>query len=233
METRMEKFAQLREMIKKEIELDQEINQANQVINSYMAKLNVIDATFFNNVKSDFEQEFSWEKVYLDKNPDEQPYPSDFKYDLQQLLEQVVSTTNLSAQVNLKNDQDAGDIMHNILIAETLLNKPTYQKYQTILESILAEKITYHRLSDKIQEENSDFKINSTNIEFSTIAHMRKNDNRSTAEMLKESSILLEEKHNNVLVTYRKIKLHYKMLLLTILLLVILLGACLALIFVL
>lgn len=233
METRMEKFAQLREMIKKEIELDQEINQANQVINSYMAKLNVIGATFFNNVKSDFEQEFSWEKVYLDKNPDEQPYPSDFKYDLQQLLEQVVSTTNLSAQVNLKNDQDAGDIMHNILIAETLLNKPTYQKYQTILESILAEKITYHRLSDKIQEENSDFKINSTNIEFSTIAHMRKNDNRSTAEMLKESSILLEEKHNNVLVTYRKIKLHYKMLLLTILLLVILLGACLALIFVL
>ncbi|MBH8622843.1 MULTISPECIES: hypothetical protein [Spiroplasma] len=233
METRMEKFAQLREMIKKEIELDQEINQANQVINSYMAKLNVIDATFFNNVKSDFEQEFSWEKVYLDKNPDEQPYPSDFKYDLQQLLEQVVSTTNLSAQVNLKNDQDAGDIMHNILIAETLLNKPTYQKYQTILESILAEKITYHRLSDKIQKENSDFKINSTNIEFSTIAHMRKNDNRSTAEMLKESSILLEEKHNNVLVTYRKIKLHYKMLLLTILLLVILLGACLALIFVL
>ncbi|MBW3058255.1 hypothetical protein D6D54_03625 [Spiroplasma poulsonii] len=233
METRMEKFAQLREMIKKEIELDQEINQANQVINSYMAKLNVIDATFFNNVKSDFEQEFSWEKVYLDKNPDEQPYASDFKYNLQQLLEQVVSTTNLSAQVNLKNDQDAGDIMHNILIAETLLNKPTYQKYQTILESILAEKITYHRLSDKIQEENSDFKINSTNIEFSTIAHMRKNDNRSTAEMLKESSILLEEKHNNVLVTYRKIKLHYKMLLLTILLLVILLGACLALIFVL
>ncbi|WP_338965471.1 MULTISPECIES: hypothetical protein [unclassified Spiroplasma] len=233
METRMEKFAQLREMIKKEIELDQEINQANQVINSYMAKLNVIDATFFNNVKSDFEQEFSWEKVYLDKNPDEQPYPSDFKYDLQQLLEQVVSTTNISAQVNLKNDQDAGDIMHNILIAETLLNKPTYQKYQTILESILAEKITYHRLSDKIQEENSDFKINSTNIEFSTIAHMRKNDNRSTAEMLKESSILLEEKHNNVLVTYRKIKLNYKMLLLTILLLVILLGACLALIFVL
>lgn len=204
METRMEKFAQLREMIKKEIELDQEINQTNQVINSYMAKLNVIDATFFNNVKSDFEQEFSWEKVYLDKNPDEQPYPSDFKYDLQQLLEQVVSTTNLSAQVNLKNDQDAGDIMHNILIVETLLNKPTYQKYQTILESILVEKNTYHRLSDKIQEENSDFKINSTNIEFSTIAHMRKNDNRSTAEMLKESSILLEEKHNNVLVTYRK-----------------------------
>ncbi|AOX43633.1 hypothetical protein S100390_v1c02900 [Spiroplasma sp. NBRC 100390] len=233
METRMEKFAQLREMIKKEIELDQEINQANQVINSYMAKLNVIDATLFNNVKSDFEQEFSWEKVYLDKNPDEQPYPSDFKYDLQQLLEQVVSTTNLTAQVNPKNEQDAGDVMHNILIAETLLNKPTYQKYQTILESILAEKITYHRLSDKIQEENSNFKINSTNIEFSTIAHMRKNDNRSTAEMLKESSILLEEKHNNVLVTYRKVKLHYKMLLLTMLLLVVLLGVCLALIFVL
>ncbi|WP_424526904.1 hypothetical protein [Spiroplasma endosymbiont of Glossina fuscipes fuscipes] len=233
METRMEKFAQLREMIKKEIELDQEINQANQVINSYMAKLNVIDATLFNNVKSDFEQEFSWEKVYLDKNPDEQPYPSDFKYDLQQLLEQVVNTTNLTAQVNPKNEQNAGDVMHNILIAETLLNKPTYQKYQTILESILAEKITYHRLSDKIQEENSNFKINSTNIEFSTIAHMRKNDNRSTAEMLKESSILLEEKHNNVLVTYRKVKLHYKMLLLTMLLLVVLLGVCLALIFVL
>ncbi len=233
METRMEKFAQLREMIKKEIELDQEINQANQVINSYMAKLNVIDATLFNNVKSDFEQEFSWEKVYLDKNPDEQPYPSDFKYDLQQLLEQVVSTTNLTAQVNPKNEQDAGDVMHNILIAETLLNKPTYQKYQTILESILAEKITYHLLSDKIQEENSNFKINSTNIEFSTIAHMRKNDNRSTAEMLKESSILLEEKHNNVLVTYRKVKPHYKMLLLTMLLLVVLLGVCLALIFVL
>ncbi|WP_253301466.1 hypothetical protein [Spiroplasma endosymbiont of Phyllotreta cruciferae] len=233
METRMEKFAQLREMIKKEIELDQEINQANQVINSYMAKLNVIDATLFNNVKSDFEQEFSWEKVYLDKNPDEQPYPSDFKYDLQQLLDQVVSTTNLTAQVNPKNEQDAGDVMHNILISETLLNKPTYQKYQTILESILDEKITYHRLSDKIQEENSNFKINSTNIEFSTIAHMRKNDNCSTAEMLKESSILLEEKHNNVLVTYRKVKLHYKMLLLTMLLLVVLLGVCLALIFVL
>ncbi|WHQ36799.1 hypothetical protein [Spiroplasma sp. SV19] len=233
METRMEKFAQLREMIKKEIELDQEINQANQVINSYMAKLNVIDATFFNNIKSDFEQEFSWEKVYLDKNPDEQPYPSDFKYDLQQLLEQVVSTTNSTAQVNPKNDQDAGDVMHNILIAETLLNKPTYQKYQTILESILAEKITYHRLSDKIQAENSNFKINSANIEFSTIAHMRKNDSRSTAEMLKESSILLEEKHNNVLVTYRKIKLRYKMLLLTMLLFVILLVVCLVLIFVL
>lgn len=233
MDTRMEKFSQLREMIKKKIELDQEINQANQVINSYMAKLNVIDATFFNNFKSDFEQEFNWEKVYLDKNTDKQPYPSDFKYDLQQLLEQVVSTTNLTTQVNSKNEQDAGDVMHNILIAETLLNKPTYQKYQTILESILAEKITYHRLSNKIQEENSNFKINSTNIEFSTIAYMRKNDNRSTAEMLKESSILLEEKHNNALVTYRKIKLHYKLLLLTILLLFILLSVCLALIFVL
>ncbi|WP_425380363.1 hypothetical protein [Spiroplasma endosymbiont of Stenodema calcarata] len=231
METRMEKFAQLREMIKKEIELDQEINQANQVINSYMTKLNVIDVTFFNNVKLNFEQEFSWEKVYLDKNPDEQPYPSDFKYDLQQLLEQVVSTAKTTTQVNSKNDQDAGDIMHNILIAETLLNKPTYQKYQKILESILAEKITYHRLSDKIQAENSNFKINSANIEFGTIAHMRKKDKRSTAEMLKESSILLEEKHNSVLIVYRKVKLHYKMLLLTMLFLIVLLGICLALIF--
>lgn len=59
METRMEKFAQLREMIKKEIEIDQEINQTSQVINSYMAKLNAIDDNFFGGVKSNFEQEFS------------------------------------------------------------------------------------------------------------------------------------------------------------------------------
>ncbi|ELL44322.1 hypothetical protein [Spiroplasma melliferum] len=231
METRMEKFAQLREMIKKEIEIDQEINQTSQVINSYMAKLNAIDDNFFGGVKSNFEQEFSWEKVYLDKNPDEQPYPSDFKYDLQQLLEQVVNTTKATIQTNQKNDQDAGDVMHNILIAETLLNKPTYQKYQAILESILAEKIIYHRVSDKIQAENSNFKINSANIEFSTIAHMRKNDQRSTAEMLKESSALLEEKHNNVLVVYRKIKPGYKMLFSTMVLLVVLLAICLVLIF--
>ncbi|WP_338955623.1 hypothetical protein [Spiroplasma endosymbiont of Polydrusus cervinus] len=231
METRMEKFAQLREMIKKEIEIDQEINQTNQIINSYMTKLNAIDETFFGSVKLNFEQEFSWEKVYLDKNPDEQPYASDFKYDLQQLLEQVVNTTKATIQTNQKNEQDAGDIMHNILITETLLNKPTYQKYQAILESILAEKITYHRISDKIQAENNDFKINSANIEFSTIAYMRKNDQRPTAEMLKDSSALLEEKHNNVLVVYRKIKPRYKVLFSTMVLLIVLLIVCIALIF--
>lgn len=233
METRMKKFAQLREMIKKEIEIDQEINQTSQVINSYMAKLNDIDDNFFSSVKSNFEQEFSWERVYLDKNPDEQPYPSDFKYDLQQLLEQVVNTTKATIQTNKKNDQDAGDVMHNILISETLLNKPTYQKYQAILEKNLSEKITYHRLSAKIQAENSDFKINSANIEFSTIAHMRKNDQRSTTDMLKESSALLEERHNSVLVVYRNIKPRYKVLFITMLWLVILLAVCLILILVL
>ncbi|WP_425378392.1 hypothetical protein [Spiroplasma endosymbiont of Polydrusus pterygomalis] len=231
METRMGKFAQLREMIKKEIEIDQEINQKSQVINSYMTKLNAIDETFFGSVKLNFEQEFSWEKVYLDKNPDEQPYPSDFKYDLQQLLEQVVNTTKATIQTNQKNEQDADYVMHNILIVETLLNKPTYQKYQAILESILAEKITYHRVSDKIQSENNDFKINSDNIEFSTIAHMRKNDQRPTAKMLKDSSALLEEKHNNVLVVYCNIKPRYKVLFTTMVLLIVLLTFCIALIF--
>ncbi|WP_374696620.1 hypothetical protein [Spiroplasma endosymbiont of Polydrusus formosus] len=231
METRVEKFAHLREMIKKEIEIDQEINQTNQVINNYMTKLDAIDETFFGSVKSNFEQEFGWEKVYLDKNPDEQPYPSDFKYDLQQLLKQVVNTTKATIKTNQKNKKDAGDVMYNILIAETLFNKPTYQKYQAILESILAEKIIYNRVSDKIKAENNGFKINYANIEFNTIANMRKNDQRPTAEMLRDSSALLEEKYNNVLVVYRKIKSRYKVLFNTMVLLIILLTVCTALIF--
>ncbi|AGM24875.1 hypothetical protein [Spiroplasma chrysopicola] len=231
METRIEKFYQLRERIKKEIELDQEINQANQVITNYMNKLNLIDNSFFVNVKSAFEQEFNWEKVYLDKNPDEQPYPPNFKYDLQNLLEQVQRATNINATIKPAVNQEATDVMHNILISETLLNKPTFQKYQAILEAILEDKIVYRSSLEQIRQENSTFKINSSNIDFAVVAQMRKNDERPVNIMLKDVNNIIEEKHNVLLTAYRKVKPKYKILLGTICSLIVLLAIILGLFF--
>ncbi|AHF57489.1 hypothetical protein [Spiroplasma eriocheiris] len=210
METRMEKFAQLREEIKKEIELDQEINEVNKVVNNYMNKLNVIDPGHFNSIKTDFEQEFSWEKVFLDKNPDEQPYSPNFKYDLQQLLNQIKTETKQEDLITYNSTAEAGNIMHNILISETLLNKPTYEKYQSILEDILNKKVDYVNQIEEIKKSLANYRINSSNIDFGTIAQIRKNDHRSTNEMLKEASSLVEEKHTNILALFRKTKLRDK-----------------------
>lgn len=209
MQTRIERYKTLRTRITREIELDREINESKKNLEVYFNRLSSIDHDFFSAIKTQFEQQFSWEKIYLEKNPNLEPYSPMLKYDIAQLLEQVSSKIDVKA--NNKLDKiDTGKIIENMLESETSFNKPLYEKYTNILDQIIEQQNVYNIKINHLIKKNENQQINSANINLKLIEQIRTQDKRTTNEMLKSVNINIDEKSSQVVSSFRKVKTNHR-----------------------
>lgn len=218
MQTRIERYKTLRTRIMREIELDREINESKKNLEVYFNRLSNIDHDFFSDIKTQFEQQFSWEKIYLEKNPNLEPYSPMLKYNIAQLLEQVSSKIDLKAN-NKLDKLDTGKIIENMLESETSFNKPLYEKYTNILDQIIEQQNVYNIKINHLIKKNANPQINSTNINLKLVEQIRTQDKRTTNEMLKSVNLNIDEKSSQVVSSFRKIKANRKISLLVILVL--------------
>lgn len=208
-QTRMERFALLREQIQQEIALEQVLLEEETTIQNYLLRFNKIDSDYFYNFVATINQEWDLLNPQLHQDHSKDFINLENRYQINQYLADIRSKYNHELNENF-NLQEILKKYHYHHSFEDYFKNIKVSKYQNIIDQL---ENSSQELQNKITQETKlmQHTIQKYQQEWSNKKNLRFNDKPLT-EVLSSSSMQIDEKFNQLVTRFNRKKFTFNWL---------------------